>query len=148
ELDDLLGGAPAQLGVDPALHDPEPKLSVCARQVALALRPERRAPDGGLELAARHAGGRYLVEAHRDVAAEVRLNLRRQLGCEAPLGPVVDASERDAVFVDARDRVAKREDLEASAVGEDRPVPRHEAVEPTEVADELVSRAEVQVVGV
>ena len=43
-------------------------------------------------------------------------------------------AERDAVVVDLRDRVAQREDLEAARVGEDRPVPGHEAVQPAEVA--------------
>ena len=72
----------------------------------------------------------------------------RELGREARRGTVVDASERDAVVVDPRDRVAQREDLEAAGVGEDRRVPAHEPVQPAEVADQLVARPEVQVVGV
>ena len=49
-------------------------------------------------------------------------------GVNRASAPVVHASKRNAVVVDARDRVAEREDLEAAAIGEDRPVPRHEAV--------------------
>ena len=37
----------------------------------LAARPLRGAPDRVVELDARHPGRRHLVEAHRDVAAEV-----------------------------------------------------------------------------
>ena len=70
------------------------------------------------------------------------------LGREARLAAVVDGAEGDAVVVDARDRVAQREDLEAARVGEDRPVPGHEAVQPAELGDQLVAGPEVQVVRV
>ena len=108
---------------------------------ALALGPQRRAPHGVLELAAGDAGGRHLVEAHRDVAAEVRLDRGRELGREVGGRAVVDTSERHALVIDPRDRVAEREDLKAAGVGEDRQVPRHEAVQPAEVTDQLVARA-------
>ena len=88
--------------------------------VPLPARPLGRAPDGVLELAPRDARRRHLVEAHRDVAAEVPLDLGGELGREARARAVVDAAERDAVVVDARDRVAQREDLEAARVGQDR----------------------------
>ena len=82
ERDELLARARAQLVVEAALRDREAELAGGARQVALALRPERRAADGFLELGARHAGGRADVEAHRDVGAELRLDLRGELGRE------------------------------------------------------------------
>jgi hypothetical protein len=44
--------------------------------------------------------------------------------------------------------VPQREDLEAAGVGQDRPVPGHEAVESPELGDQVGARAEVQVVGV
>ncbi len=114
----------------------------------LPLGPRGRAAHGFFELAPRDVRRRHLVEAHRDVAAEVRLDALRELGREARRVAVVDVAERDAVVVDARDRVAQREDLEPAGVGEDRPVPRHEAVQAAEVADQLVAGAEVQVVRV
>ena len=69
-------------------------------------------------------------------------------GREARRGAVVDAAERDAVVVDREHRVAQREDLEAARVGQDRPVPAHEPVQPAELGDQLVAGPEVQVVGV
>ena len=45
-------------------------------------------------------------------------------------------------------QVAERDDLEAARVGEDRPVPAHEAVEAAEPRDPLVARTQVEVVGV
>ena len=71
-----------------------------------------------------------------------------ELGGESRLAAVVDAPERDAVVVDTRDRVAEREDLEPAGVGQDGPVPAHEAVEAAELPDELVAGPEMQVVGV
>ena len=62
-------------------------------------------------------------------------------GREARGAAVVDAAERDAVVVDAEERVAEREDLEPAGVGQDRPVPGHEPVQPAELRDQLVARA-------
>ena len=45
-------------------------------------------------------------------------------------------------------RALEAEDLEASGVGEDRPVPLHEPVEAAVRGDDLGARAEVQVIGV
>ena len=52
------------------------------------------------------------------------------------------------VVVDARDRVAEREDLVAAGVGEDRAVPAHEGVQAAELGDQVLARAQVQVVRV
>ena len=148
ELRDLLDRPLPKLGVDPALADPEAQLALGSRRVALARRPLGRTPDGFLELTASDPDSRHLVEAHRDVAAQVGLDARGELGREPGLAAVVDAPERDAVVVDTRDRVSKREDLEAAGVGQDRAVPRHERMEPAEVADQLVAGPEMQVVRV
>ena len=61
---------------------------------------------------------------------------------------VVDRAERDAVVVDREQRVAEREDLETARVGEDRPVPARERVQPAELLDHVLAGAEMQVVGV
>jgi hypothetical protein len=44
--------------------------------------------------------------------------------------------------------VAHREDLEAARVGDDRPRPRHELVQPPEPADQLVAGLDEEVKGV
>ena len=146
ELDDLLDRAAPEVGVGRALGDPEEELALGPRRLALALRPERRQPDRLREVVA--PGRRADVEAHRDVGAELRLDRGHGLGREPLRGAVVDGAERDAVVVDARDRVAQREDLVAAGVGEDRPVPLHELVQPAELVDHVLARAEVQVVRV
>ena len=82
ELDELLGRAPPELAVGAALDDREAELAGRALGVALAAGPLGGAADGVLELAPRDAGRRHLVEAHRDVAAEVPLDLGGELGRE------------------------------------------------------------------
>ena len=88
-----------------------------------------------------------LVEGDRDVRSERLLDGDRQLGRERVRGPVDMAAERDPVLVHDS-QVAERHDLEAPGVGQDRPVPVHEPVEPTEPPDPLVPRPQVQVVGI
>jgi hypothetical protein len=88
-----------------------------------------------------------VVELHHHVGAEVALDLHHALGGEAERRAGDVAAEVDAVLVDAPHPL-EREDLEAARVGEDGPVPRHEAVEPAELADERVAGAQVEVVGV
>ena len=61
--------------------------------VPLAPRPLGRAAHGLGELAPLDARRRHLVEAHRDVAAEVALDLDGELGREAARGAVVDVAE-------------------------------------------------------
>ena len=78
----------------------------------------------------------------------LRLDLGDRLRREARLVSVVDRAERDAVVVDLRDRVAEGEDLIAPRVGEDRPVPAHEAVQAAELGDQVGSGPEGQVVRV
>src|SRR4029079_13303273 len=57
------------------------------------------------------------------------------------------AAELDAVLVD-RAQSLEREDLEAAGVGEDGTIPSHERVQPPELSNELVGRAEMQMVRV
>jgi hypothetical protein len=57
------------------------------------------------------------------------------------------ALERDAVVVHLA-QIAQRDNLESTRVGEDRPVPSHELVEPAEASDALVPRTQVKVIGV
>jgi len=111
-------------------------------------RPVRRQPGRLGKLGTGDARRRADVEAHRDVRAELRLDPGDELRREARRAAVVDRAERDAFVVDGGDRVAQREDLEPARVGEDRPVPAHEGVQPAELGDQVGARAEVQVVRV
>ena len=136
-----------KLRVQAALDDPEQRLvrPRVGRQRALrpAVRPGRRVGDDRT----RRRRHDRLVERDRDVGAERLLDRDRVLRREA-MGRAVDvAAERHAVLVDDP-QVAERHDLEPARVGEDRPVPGHEPVQPAEPLDALVAGAQVQVVRV
>ena len=57
----------------------------------------------------------------------------------------VGAARRAALDLVGDGAVAHREDLEAARVGDDRPLPAHELVQPAEARDELVAGLEEQV---
>ncbi len=61
--------------------------------------------------------------------------------------PVEVRAERHALLVDDP-QVPEGHDLEATRVGEDRPVPAHEPMQATEPLDALMAGSQVQVVGV
>jgi hypothetical protein len=91
--------------------------------------------------------GRALVEHHRNVRPEVLLHPRRQLRSEEVGRAVVDRGELNPLFEDLP-LVGEREDLVAPRIGEHRPIPTREAVQPTSLPDQVRSGAEVQVVGI
>ena len=110
--------------------------------------------------------GRALVEDQGDVGAERRLHLHRDLGRDEELGAVAVGAEAHPLLLDRDHRallaarppaaldlvgdaaVGEREDLEAAGVGDQRPLPAHEPVQPAGVGDPLRARRDEQVVGV
>ena len=88
-----------------------------------------------------------VVERDGDVGAERLLDGDRLLRREPVLRAVDVAPEGRAIVIDGPRR-RERDDLEAARIGQDRPVPAHEPVEPAEPLDPLVAGAQVQVVGV
>ena len=90
---------------------------------------------------------RAFVELHDDVAVEHALDLHAHLGREEELVAVDGRGELDALFADLA-HLAERPDLEAAAVGEDRPRPALEAVQAAELAQHVEPRAQPQVEGV
>jgi hypothetical protein len=156
-----------QVLVHPTLDDAVDELLLGARPVRVlrvpaqaALEPAVRALGGAGGVLAADVERRALVEDEGDVRAERRLDLHRRLGPEEALRAVEIGAEGDAPLLDGEHPpgplpvgadpggatldlvghrpVAHREDLEAARVGDDRPVPAHEAMQPAEVVDELV----------
>ena len=86
--------------------------------------------------------GEALVEHHRDVGPELRLDvddlLRRQLVPRA----VEVRLEAGALLGDLHER-AEAEDLVAAAVGEDRPGPADEAMQAAALGDQVVAGTEI-----
>ena len=88
-----------------------------------------------------------LVEHHDDVGPQIFLDGDAAFRGEAVVGAVEVALEGNAVGVDGA-RIAQAEHLEAAAVGQDGAGPVHEPVQATQIADQFVARAQVEVVGV
>jgi hypothetical protein len=89
----------------------------------------------------------HVIERHRDVGAEGPLDLGGALGGEEATRAVHVALELDALVIDPPEPL-EGEDLEPARVGEQRPVPPHEAVQAAEPGDDVLPGADVEVVGV
>ena len=82
--------------------------------------------------------GRALVEDHRHVGVQVVLHLYRTLGRQLD-GVAVDRRlEADALLAELAE-LGQREDLEAAAVGDQRPLPAHELVQAAELGHQLLA---------
>ncbi len=83
--------------------------------------------------------GQAFVEHHHDVAAERHLHIDGRLRREQVRIAVQMRAEQHAFLGDLAQSV-QTEDLETSRIGQDRPRPGHEPVQPAEFADGLVPR--------
>jgi hypothetical protein len=135
----------AEGGVSPALDDGEGRQA--RGGVAAAAVPAKGAVDGFGRGLVRGIAGNDMVERHGDIDAEGLLDFHGELGRVVMLGAVDVGAEADAVFGDFAE-AGEGEDLEAAAIGEDRAVPPHEAVDAAEPLDEAMAGPEVEVVGV
>ena len=141
---------PAQLFVPAPLDDAEQRLGGGLRPPVRhlrAARPAEREPVRLLGLLTRGGVGETFVQRMDDVGAKRLLDLDRQLGGEEPLGAVDRRAEPHAIRGNLPE-LGQAEHLEAAGVGQDGAVPRHEAMEPAEVAHQLVARAQEEVVRV
>src|SRR5690606_18758943 len=91
--------------------------------------------------------GYHVVELHDHVRAKIPLDLHHGLGREREPRAIHVTAELDS-FLAHGVQGSQGEHLETTGVREDRPVPVHERVEPSERAYDLVAGAEMQVVRV
>ena len=148
DLEERLGGMLPELGVHAALDDAEQGL---ARVLLCGLAPSGPAqcPFQGFPRVI--MGGRErdaFVKGHDDVRAQRFLDLHGILGADEMLRPAVEMGlERHALFGDLPE-VRQAEDLEPSAVGQDRPMPAHELLHPAELPDQFLAGPQEQMVRV
>ena len=136
-----------QFHVGAALHDGEQGLVRAALGVAAALRPVNGSPHRFTQILRPHVGRWAFIQAHGDVRAEVFLNGDGALRAELQRGAVDVRLEHRCPVVDSPAE-GEAIDLKAAAVGEDRPVPAHEPVQPAQIGDQPVSGPERQMIGV
>jgi hypothetical protein len=148
-LDQAIGRLPAEVLERRALLDAEQGLAFALAEGRLG----PRAPAGRQFHALARSGllgrpGDAFVQLHDDVAAQqVGLDLDRSFGGEDVLAAVEVAGEGDGLLGDLADP-RQAHDLEAAAVGQDRFVPAHEAVQPAQPLHPLRARPQHQVIGV
>ena len=143
----------AQLRVDTALHDPELRLPGSSRlperekAVASAPRPAQRPAHRLARGVGRGRVREALVEHHRDVGSELCLDVRGFLGRQQMRRTVKMRAEPRAFFVHRPPR-REAEHLIAAAVGENRPRPTDEPVQPAAACDEVAAWAQIKMIRV
>ena len=88
-----------------------------------------------------------LVEDHHHVRAQRDLHLHRVLRREEVQAAVQVRAELDA-FLRHLAQLGQAEDLETARVGQQRPLPAHEAMQAAHAPDEFVPRPQSEVIGV
>ena len=135
---------PGLLTVDAAATGPSRSASKRARA-----RPAHRSVRTIDSRAAATSDGmrQTLVEHHRDVGTELSLDVGRLFRRQQVRRPVEVRSEVRSLLVDGAPR-REAEHLIAAAVGEDRPRPADEAVEPAAPRDQVVAGTQIEMIGV
>ena len=144
---DLLDAALPQLAIVATLYDAELRPPVPRERVAAAPGPQGRPAHGLEEALQARRKRRAVVERHDDVASKRVLDRQAALRSHRQKRPVEVGAERDAVVRDCTP-IGETQHLEPPAVGEDRTLPSHEAVQAAEAADEVLPRAQRQMVGI
>jgi hypothetical protein len=140
-------------GVGAALVDAEQRhlpAALVAQPRALvesAPRPAHRPRHGLAHLVGRRGQPDQVVERHGDVRAQAVLHAHRLFGREVMPRAVQVRAKVHALLAHAVQLVHAHH-LEAAAVGEDRVLPAHEAVQAAHAADGVDAGPEHQVVGV
>ncbi len=158
-VDEVEGAFPTEVGIHAALDDAEEGLGLVEGGVPGDFVPvclEEGFGAGGPGVGEVHgvagafpAGGGFdaLVEGHEDVGAERDLDGDGVLGRKEVAGAIEVGAEVDAIGGDFAE-FGEGEDLEAAGVGEHGAAPGHEAVDAAHAGDEVVTGAEVEMVGV
>src|SRR5262245_13039393 len=104
-----------------------------------ALRPSERSFHGAVGLEMTGWICEAIIQDHHDVRAKCHLDINGALRTQEMQAAVQMRLEPDTVFTDVTQRT-QTENLETSAVCQDRAVPPHEPVQATEPRHRLVSR--------
>src|SRR5262249_6956518 len=136
-----------QLHVCPSLHDGEESLVWPTMTILAALGPENRPADRILYLFWRRGKRRAFLQTHGDVRAEVFLDRNRLFRAQLQADPIdVGLKYRRLVANSTAQR--QTVDLETTAVGQNRPVPIHEAMQAAQLGDQLLSGSKREMVGI
>ncbi|MNV63831.1 hypothetical protein D3C71_1564470 [compost metagenome] len=130
-----------------ALDDAEQRRAIVAMRLLRALGPAQGQLHGTLGHIEFGRIRRALVKDHHDVRTQVALHLHRLFRPHEHLGAIHRRGEIHPLLLDLAHR-PQAEHLEATGVGEDRPLPLHEIVQIAVTFDHLGARAQPQVEGI
>ncbi len=90
---------------------------------------------------------RTFVQGHDDIGAQFFLGVHDRLRRESLQATVDVRAKGDAVRIDLA-HVGQAKDLVAARIGQDRPIPVHELVQPAHALHEVGARAQKEVIGI
>ena len=129
------------------MHDGEQRLIGPRGGVAAAPGPADAA-KGRVAHHGRFVGQPHdVVEHHRHVAAQGLLNGHRPFRRDGHQ-PAVDVRAEDGLLLGHLDAMGEAEELEAAAIGQDGPVPAHEAVQAAERGNDLFAGPQGEMIGI
>ena len=130
-----------------SLDNAEQLLPLSPVRILAALRPTGGHVQRTADIVVIGHGRRALVKAHDDVGAKRFLYLNRQFRCQKMIGSIQVGLELDAFFADLA-QFAQAEYLKSAAVGQNRPLPVHETVQTAQLLHQMMTRAQIKVIGV
>ncbi len=143
DLEEAFGAFRAEFGTARPLDDAEEKralaLGLRGPPFLAAARPAQREIEAAVGVLEGTRVRRALVEDHDDVGTEVALDFHRRFGTNERRRAVEVVLKADALLGNLS-KFCEREDLESTAIREDRAIPSHELVQATLAGDELFAR--------
>jgi hypothetical protein len=123
------------------LHNRKKRLAFSALSLAALFGPTDSAADGFLQLARVGACWGAFIQTHGNIGPEILLNLNRSFRCQLEDLTIDVGAKYDTIIVDTP-KIRKTEDLKATAIGENGPIPCHETMKPALVSNEFVPRTQ------
>ena len=142
-----LGAFDAQILEKCALHDTEQHLIIIGMVLLAAGRPAMGAVHGILSGGVVAGIGSTHVKGHHDIGTQRVLNIHAHLRRDEPLAAIQMALEMHALFLDLAD-TGEGEHLKPAAVGKHGLVPGHELMQAARFPDQILTGAQVQVIGI
>ena len=149
----MLGGILPEVLVGTALHDGKQRLVVAVQRLCLveplhaALQPPLGESQRLLGILVVAVSRGTLVECHHDVGTDDTLGIHHVLGGEDMLRTVNMAAELTAFLLQLAD-AGQRKDLKTARIGQDRTVPRIKLMQTACLAQDVQSRAQIQVISI
>ena len=142
-----LGTFPAQIALQPPLHDPKQRLIRSAVRGEAAICPAERSPHRVLDCFARRRQRDHMIQLHGDIGANALLNPHRRLGGEFDRA-AIEVRAKKGPLLRHPHLLGQAENLKSTAVGERGTTPAHEASDSPCLGDHFLTGAQVEMVGV